>query len=1531
MKKIIHKISQVFSASLIILTGLTPAFSASLPNPVLQQIYDTTTLVNQCSNKGFEAGLADWTPFVGKVNIGWLTSLGPKGTVAPVSSCTSENTYGKSCHMLESAGNDYNVGGIIPKVVEGGQSIRLGGNNLTSSSGYVSEGVAKRFIVEAGKEIYKFRFSALMFKAHDVTTGYTGAEPRFEAIAVDPLTGTIIDRVLEPASGYNFRAHTSPNDENHRYIPWTCAQFDLTGYTGKEVVVYFAAGDCGHGGHVSYAYLDDTCATCEVPEEPQSSITPEPLYPTCGAHKTTTIKGSFEVQVPQGLSAKNVNVILEIRQANGSVLTISNSTITGGNYSFDLDSSNLPSSGCFDLVPILTYEVVTPTGVTRRERIVQSDEGGFAGYFNDMCMDGETCEGSCKALDVKPEKIQCDATTGNYLITLENNQSGSFTPDIIELTSKTEGVIVSQNQLNMLEYSVSGATPGQSILLSSSATQMGAGIGIGVDLCCEGNIELTIPDDLICEPTGDTNTDPTPIDLSITKEWKSGIEFSDLGGSTPLPPHGFVVTIDKPQGTLLPGDTIVVHDPVVTQTGVASFGAPVAPAPWTCSQASGSWDCYYTVPTSGAVMPVQILWPAILDPSVQSKNCADVGMSRPTLGDIETDTSNNQACWVEDDFTPPVTDPDPTPIDLSITKEWKSGIEFSDLGGSTPLPPHGFVVTIDKPQGTLLPGDTIVVHDPVVTQTGVASFGAPVAPAPWTCSQASGSWDCYYTVPIAGAVMPVQILWPAILDPSVQSKNCADVGMSRPTLGDIETDTSNNQACWVEDDFTSTPSTTVFDIQKTCTEFVNGLLNPIVFNCEITVTTDGTPFTGNLSVSEQLDMGTSFESAHSVMHQLGSTDPWQCDQPPFTSGQAPNCTISGNDYPHNLGTSTINAEIWFHDVTADENCASAELDGVVVAGPSCANFELAVIDEQPEINLIKTCQSFIEGPVGPELHCNINVTTLNDFNGTLVINDVATQLSGNQLGQITSITGPNSQWSCTNNGNSSATSVSESCTFAGPTFLATDSADISVVMTIPSNDPMSWRNCASGQAVSASGAQVTQIMPYCETENYTPPTAPIEPTLTVTKTCDPMLLPDRSVNCILNVSGQNLVAGQVLGLFDTVSSNTSSLTNYAGSLGISSLEPWLCSGLGMVYTSQCIITSDQLIASGGSSSINWSAVVPAGENLDGLKNCVKIGEAGTNASGAIEICVPIQVMQLPQIAANDNDSGKKAILELVKTSTGPCTVNRAAQTYGCDFNLNLSNVGDARYSGLTVVSDVSGKLKPRNVRMQGENWKCSKTKGESTSCSSDIELEPGQSSDIKVSATIRGFLKGGAFKNCGYVGIGNSVYERAFIVQDTMKKLGIDGGPADGQPGVKTREGVRQLQERLGLDVDGEINEVLLSALGIATSEQAEPSCAIVDLPAMPRPILNCQKSTTVKKGNSCACRYNKMYRKNKTSCGCVKGTKFSKGEGCLAIKKKPVAESHPKPQPKTCKNGLPPLPIVGCVKIKINIGFPPKEEHEKI
>lgn len=1535
------RLKKLIAPLLIFAAVAAPVYAQGISNPVLKSIFEATPVTPQCSNKSFEAGTTDWQLYSGRTTGAFGGSYA--SGVVPTSGC-AEGTYGASCHLVESTALDYNISSLA-KVVHGGQSLRIGGNQLNSSTGYTIQGASKRFFVEAGKELYKFRFASVMQQAHDVTHGYTGIEPYFEAIAIDAATGTVIDSTLQPSSGYNLNTFPDPDGKRNRYIPWTCAQLDLTGYVGKEVIVYITSADCNAGGHSSYSYIDDTCADCEVKEEPEASIDIDPQPAQCGANGDVTVTGTYDI--PAGFdpyTPSNVMVTLDAYSNNLYLSTITSGTATGGTYSFSVPRSALPDTGCIDVVATLTFNITTPSGVTRTETVTTPVDGQTAGTNNDICVDGDTCGPNCAPFT--QEGAQCDASTGATIITLTNTALPNFDPNDVRIVSKTPGVTVSQNPANPLELAVTGGTPGQVIKITTEAIDKNGGDGKGIDLCCMGEMTITIPADQVCEG---------PVDVSVNKVWQDFIDFTGMDtGSASVPPHGFVISVDLPVGTLQPGDVVTVTDPSADQMNVTGFGAPIAPAPWTCTQTGGDWSCSYVVPSTGPVLPVDIVWSAIIDAEQHVKNCAYVDITRGGQTVTETTLANNQSCWEEN---PNSDDPD-----LDIVK---SGPLQCQSGQ-----PCVFTYTVTN-SGT---GDYngAITLDDTVTQTplsGQTSFGASgghfVSISPALCAvddltsgvgctgsvsiPAGGSetFTVTYNPPVFsgegdfGIENCVELLDETMSPGEAAKQSCHLTEIGKPQLEIVKTGPSEcpiGQPC----DFTITITNTsqtgysgpvMLSDTTNVSQFAVSNVSPMPVGCGGNLPAN--PF---ICVTDMtLAAGASTSYTVSMMPlQTGGQVVAESGENCARLGALPAGTPTGGSSFSFFGAGGLAmgpslADLMQNTAPIGESCVP-----LVVTDPP--------VESNPDITVTKTCDPLQVFPAAPDVvQCQLTITGTNLTPGsTVTISDeLFSQASpgNNEAKPVTTFLGQSNisssePWVCYDTSASAPYSAGTCQISADALIAAGGTSVISTSSQIIAGGGLTGdlQNCAqAGGSVSAFGATYAPVDPntascvwlsadcgdgYEQQNGECVPvvsTPPAEyPEFNVFKECGPITQTaggqyPLTMDCVIKVQPLVPFAGQFT--INDVATNLSG--GGSGAITSTSIasDPAVTCNAPTGAQMSCVADGPSYPTDSQGNPTEVTIPVTMGFSDTGApitwQNCAGgtyTFDTGTQMQVS-DYCVsqsytpPAACTPVPEIAGNgidddcdgETDEVNQTSLPQVtleKTSTGKCAVNVAAQNYRCGFQLDVSNTSTTAFSAPMVLNDTFGAPKPSAIRgIDGEGWDCTTKGRDGSSCiNGTLTLNPGETSSVAMNLTLPGQRTGGTFENCAAIGVGDDPLQQAMIAQTALNQIGFDVGAVDGKIGPKTREGLKGLQKQLGLEETGEVSDDFFRAIGLQMAADATPSCVTVDLPPMPEPPLVCQAATATKKGNACVCRYRNMYQKNKTSCGCVKGTKFVKGEGCRKV-----------------------------------------------
>jgi hypothetical protein len=124
-----------------------------------------------------------------------------------------------------------------------------------------------------------------------------------------------------------------------------------------------------------------------------------------------------------------------------------------------------------------------------------ADPSEEVGYDN-ICMNPKTCDPPPPVikgcLEDTKVAVKCNPN-GTYTVTLNGS---SFSGTDITMTSQTAGVTVTPPQQPWsatTTWTVTGATAGQTVVLTANATKVGGGKE-GTDLCCSGEITIVMPE-----------------------------------------------------------------------------------------------------------------------------------------------------------------------------------------------------------------------------------------------------------------------------------------------------------------------------------------------------------------------------------------------------------------------------------------------------------------------------------------------------------------------------------------------------------------------------------------------------------------------------------------------------------------------------------------------------------------------------------------------------------------------------------------------------------------------------------------------------------------------------------------------------------------------------------------------------------------------------------------------------------------------------------------------------------------------------
>lgn len=215
---------------------------------VLQMQLTPFALQNGCSNIGFEDGTLN----------GWMATTGTSMESFPGFSTPHYNisNIGEMVdrHTVMTGSTD--AFGGFPCVAPGmgSKSLRLG-NQFTGAQ---AEGISRTFQVTAANSSFTYWY-AVVFQDPNHEPW---EQPFFRAMLRTP-DGQVInctEFVVSAAANLPGFFNSAVNS-NVRYKPWSSVNIDLSNYIGQVVTIEFTAGDCSHGAHFGYAYIDCFCAT----------------------------------------------------------------------------------------------------------------------------------------------------------------------------------------------------------------------------------------------------------------------------------------------------------------------------------------------------------------------------------------------------------------------------------------------------------------------------------------------------------------------------------------------------------------------------------------------------------------------------------------------------------------------------------------------------------------------------------------------------------------------------------------------------------------------------------------------------------------------------------------------------------------------------------------------------------------------------------------------------------------------------------------------------------------------------------------------------------------------------------------------------------------------------------------------------------------------------------------------------------------------------------------------------------------------
>ena len=242
--------------------------------------------------------------------------------------------------------------------------------------------------------------------------------------------------------------------------------------------------------------------------------------------------------------------------------------------------------------------------------------------------------GAANASDINTEATITGCIKAGLKVAVKCNGDGTFTltlngtptaPVDVTMTSQTPGVIVTppqQTWTGSASWTLTGATPGQTVTLFANATQPGGGGANGSDLCCSGEIKIVMPD---CPPP------VPPYDLALSK-------IGEVNPANTASPYNFTIGVINLGAGITNPTTLTFTD--------------VVPAGMTFnSYTNSNWNCGPIPALSGATVTCTYTgtFPIATNQPLGWVNFMATGGSGPytncaSLGQPDSDPTNDKAC-----------------------------------------------------------------------------------------------------------------------------------------------------------------------------------------------------------------------------------------------------------------------------------------------------------------------------------------------------------------------------------------------------------------------------------------------------------------------------------------------------------------------------------------------------------------------------------------------------------------------------------------------------------------------------------------------------------------------------------------------------------------------------------------------------------------------------------------------------------------------------------------------------------------------
>ena len=414
--------------------------------------------------------------------------------------------------------------------------------------------------------------------------------------------------------------------------------------------------------------------------------------------------------------------------------------------------------------------------------------------------------------------------------------------------------------------------------------------------------------------------------------------------------------------------------------------------------------------------------------------------------------------------------------------------------------------------------------------------------------------------------------------------------------------------------------------------------------CSIYISPPSTgPITGPLTLDELFTTASGAPASQYIQGLIGTPaapNGWTCQQPAFPNGAS--CTISAADFNGNTGH-RIDAQITIPTAVLEKegfrNCAQVRIGTQVVGTADCV--DIVIDTDKVEFDIEKTCKSAgkrqyfsATGWVQP-YQCTLLVTTNGvPFTGPLWITEDLHFGTNSGAGQIQNITSAD-PWSCSTPPYSAPGQGNVPyCGIQGAQFPASGSSTLTVDLLMNSAmDQFGAENCVS-LSFGAPGPNGLPAPIASDCFEIAPPPV-LEPTLEITKTCEPAVRGTNNLwtaQCVVTVNGANLPSGEAIRITDELTGSGQTTVN-SGYFHSNTFSGSNCGGFAITggVGASCDVLSDDLMANNGPITFNYTAILvgPRIAQNAPAQNCAfadiaSLGlHAPTTANGKVCVDIPL--------------------------------------------------------------------------------------------------------------------------------------------------------------------------------------------------------------------------------------------------------------------------------------------------------------------